>query len=114
MQGKKNDSCLLCFLPCMYLNIRVWTEVADILLAGTPSPTSMTYSGLPVADSTNLGQFGGPEISIASFSYKIDNYDMAQVNSKTTLQCSKRRDILPGKVVKLVVMFKTTYRFVIK
>ena len=57
----------------MYLNIRVWTEVASILLAGTPSPTSMTYSGLPVVDSTNLGPLGGPEISIASLSYDEKN-----------------------------------------
>ena len=73
----------------------------------------MTYSALPAVDSTNFGPFGGPEISIASLSYKIVNYiqDRAQVNSKTALQYYQR---LPAKVVKLVAIFRITYRIFIK
>lgn len=54
------------FLPCMYLKICVWTDVAESLFAGTPSPASITYSGFP-EDDTSLGQWGGPEFSIANF-----------------------------------------------
>ena len=55
-------------LPCMYLNIWVWTDVADILFAGIPSPASITYSGFPV-DKAILGQCGGPDLLTASFNY---------------------------------------------
>ena len=50
----------------MYLKICVWTDVAESLFAGTPSPASITYSGFP-EDDTSLGQWGGPEFSIANF-----------------------------------------------
>ena len=55
----------------MYLKICVWTDVAESLFAGTPSPASITYSGLP-EDETSFGQCGGPELSIANFNYKSE------------------------------------------
>lgn len=65
-QVNRQDSNIL---PCMYLKICVWTDVAESLFAGTPSPASITYSGLP-EDETSFGQCGGPEFSIANFNYK--------------------------------------------
>ena len=65
-------------LPCMYLNIWVWTDVADILFASIPSPASITYSGFPV-DKAILGQCGGPDLSTASFNYWNGNVNTTEV-----------------------------------
>ena len=65
----------------MYLKICVWTDVAESLFAGTPSPASITYSGLP-EDDTSFGQCGGPEFSMANFNYKSEFHFYAKKISR--------------------------------